>query len=76
MCYKSVSQCVDEESEEWFIDYMMGKCLEKMYKVFKEYFNFYRQVFCYFQFLLILYKLNIDILEGDGSFSCSFFNYF
>lgn len=50
MCYKSVSQCVDEESEEWFIDYMMGKCLEKMYKVFKEYFNFYRQVFCYFQF--------------------------
>lgn len=47
MCYKSASQCVDEESEEWLTDYMMGKCLEKMHKAPKEYLNFYRQVSCY-----------------------------
>lgn len=76
MCYKSASQCVDEESEEWLTDYMMGKCLEKMHKAPKEYLNFYRQVSCYFQFLITLYKLNTDISEGDGSLSCSSFNYF
>lgn len=76
MCYKSASQCVDEESEEWLTDYMMGKCLEKMHKARKEYLNFYRQVSCYFQFLITLYKLNTDISEGDGSLSCSSFNCF
>lgn len=67
MCYKSASQCVDEESEEWLTDYMMGKCLEKMHKAPKEYLNFYRQVSCYFQFLITLYKLNTDISEGEVS---------
>ncbi|XP_061174422.1 calcineurin-binding protein cabin-1-like [Saccostrea echinata] len=43
MCYKSASQCVDEESEEWLTDYMMGKCLEKMHKSPMEYLNYYRQ---------------------------------
>lgn len=46
MCYKSASQCVDEESEEWLTDYMMGKCLEKMHKAPKEYLNYYKQVYC------------------------------
>lgn len=46
MCYKSASQCVDEESEEWLTDYMMGKCLEKMHKAPKEYLNYYKQVCC------------------------------
>lgn len=84
MCYKSASQCVDEESEEWLTDYMMGKCLEKMHKAPKEYLNFYRQVSCYdllfcrvyFQFLITLYILNTDISEGEGSLSCSSFMYF
>ncbi|XP_062592133.1 calcineurin-binding protein cabin-1-like [Saccostrea cucullata] len=43
MCYKSASQCVDEESEEWLTDYMMGKCLEKMHKPPLEYLKYYKQ---------------------------------
>lgn len=61
MCYKSASQCVDEESEEWLTDYMMGKCLEKMHKAPKEYLNFYKQVSCY------------DLLFCRGLF-CRFFS--
>lgn len=57
MCYKSASQCVDEESEEWLTDYMMGKCLEKMHKAPKEYLNYYKQVYCQIIPMIFIWRI-------------------